>query len=97
MHPFRPFIQYYYGHVVKTYIHHELEQRFAELKEARVSSEAAQPTKRGKSAIALALESFLEENKDKNILEMTKLDDTFAEMVTHQIRLFLFAGNDTPS
>jgi cytochrome P450 len=43
------------------------------------------------------LQGYIEENKDKNILDTATLDKEFAAIVSNHIRLFLFAGNDTTS
>lgn len=91
MNPLRPFIQRYYGNVMDQYIRSELNKRFREQKLADKSST------RGKSVIALALEAYIEANKSKDLANMTRLDDHFARYATYQIRLFLFAGNDTTS
>jgi cytochrome P450 len=93
-HPLRPFVQKYYGHVMNTYIRKKLDQRFSEMRQERSSLHSG--SKRAKSVIALALEAYLA-NRDENISETTKLDDHFAKYATYQIRLFLFAGNDTTS
>ncbi|KAJ5740972.1 hypothetical protein N7493_000844 [Penicillium malachiteum] len=55
---------------------------------------------RGKSIIALALEAYLADPKSgesKNVGETSVLDEHFAKYASYQIRLFLFAGNDTTS
>ncbi|KAF2180348.1 cytochrome P450 [Zopfia rhizophila CBS 207.26] len=97
MHPLRPFIQKYYGHVMNKYIRNELDHQFLEIKQEKLSNENSIHSKRAKSVITLALEACVAENQDKNITAMTKLDDDFARYATYQIRLFLFAGNDTTS
>ena len=91
MHPLRPFIQKYYGHVMNTYIRKELEKRFSETRQEQSSLQSA--SRHAKSVIALALEAYHEDN----LLKATKLDDHFAKYATYQIRTFLFAGNDTTS
>jgi cytochrome P450 len=93
LHPLRPFIQWYHGNIIKNYIRKELEQRFSELKSERLESETV--AKKANSVIALALEAYISESEDKRILERPRLNDDFAETVSHQIRLFLLAGNDT--
>ncbi|PWY92219.1 cytochrome P450 [Aspergillus heteromorphus CBS 117.55] len=89
--PIRPIVQWYYGRVMNKSIREELDRRFSEMKKGVHAG-----PKRAKSIIALALEAYLE-TKNEKISEATKLDDHFAEYVTYQIRLFLFAGNDTTS
>jgi hypothetical protein len=45
------------------------------------------------SVIPLGLEAYMSESEDRNkILSTPRLDDDFAAMATHQIRLFLLAG-----
>lgn len=90
----RPFVQKYYGHVVRRYIRNEIEQRFRELKAERLSSA---PNGRAHSVISLALEASIPKNNEESTPETAKLDDDFAAIVCNQIRLFLFAGNDTTS
>ncbi|OOG00108.1 hypothetical protein ASPCADRAFT_39900 [Aspergillus carbonarius ITEM 5010] len=90
-HPLRPFIQRYYGRVMNKWIRKALNQRFSEMKHAQNLSSGS---KRAKSIITLALEAYLE-SKNEHISQATKLDDHFAEYVTYQVRLFLFAGTDT--
>ncbi|KAF2875734.1 cytochrome P450 [Massariosphaeria phaeospora] len=92
MHPFRPFIQRYFSKAMDDFIRKELDQRFLELKASKSVSSG-----RTKSVIALALEAYMAENASKDLARMTKLDDHFARYATYQIRLFLFAGNDTTS
>lgn len=45
----------------------------------------------------LALKAYIEENESAGILKSAKLDPHFARYTTYQVRLFLFAGNDTTS
>ncbi|KAL6235164.1 hypothetical protein BDW75DRAFT_251072 [Aspergillus navahoensis] len=91
--PLRPLVQKYYGRVMNRCIREELDKRFAEMQRGqRLTS----TSKRVKSVIALALEAYLAEYHQKDG-ENTRLDDTFAQYAVHQIRLFLFAGNDTTS
>ncbi|KAF2642013.1 cytochrome P450, partial [Massarina eburnea CBS 473.64] len=94
MHPLRPFIQWYYGRVMNTYIRTELQKQFEE----RSSTDAAGGPNRNKSAISLALEAYMADQAQKSpSTPTTKLDAHFAQYATNQIRLFLFAGNDTTS
>jgi hypothetical protein len=97
LHPLRPFIQKYHGDIIKNYIRLELEQRFTELKEELLSTRTMSSMKKSTSAVSLALKAFFDENRAEDILGMKRLDDRFAEILTNQIRLFLFAGNDTTS
>ncbi|KAF1956349.1 cytochrome P450 [Byssothecium circinans] len=94
MHPLRPFIQWYYGRVMNTYIRTELQKRFEE----RTSTATTKASGRNQSAISLALEAYMADQTQKSPpTPTTKLDDHFAQYATNQIRLFLFAGNDTTS
>lgn len=92
MNPLRPIVQKYYGNVMDNYIRAELDKRFQELKKPTHTS-----TGHAKSVIALALEAYIDANRSKNIAAMSQLDYHFAKYATYQIRLFLFAGNDTTS
>lgn len=92
LNPLRPIIQKYYGGVMVRYIRKELQKRFEEIKAERFSPETK---KRARSIITLAVEAYVDDNKEKAQLET--LDGSFADLVTTHIRLFLFAGNDTTS
>ncbi|EPE32645.1 Cytochrome P450 [Glarea lozoyensis ATCC 20868] len=96
MHPLRPFIQKYHGRVMDNYIQNELDQRFSEIR-ARFNDPDAEQSNATKSVITLAIESYIQENKSNDLMQKPKLDSHFAKYATHQIRLFLFAGNDTTS
>ncbi|KAL4914026.1 cytochrome P450 [Aspergillus aurantiobrunneus] len=92
--PLRPIVQTYYGRVMDRCIRKELDKRFAEIRQDQRSPHST--SKRVKSVITLALEAYLADRHQKSS-EANKLDNVFAKYVTHQIRLFLFAGNDTTS
>jgi cytochrome P450 len=92
MNPLRPLVQKYYGRVMNTYIRAELEKRFQELQSSNEKN-----TVRAKSVIALALEAYTAEHSSKDPGAHAKLDEAFIRYATSQIRLFLFAGNDTTS
>ncbi|KAF1967992.1 putative cytochrome P450 [Bimuria novae-zelandiae CBS 107.79] len=51
----------------------------------------------GRSVATLAIEAYLAENKDNGLPQNNRLNKDFARDATYQIRLFLFAGNDTTS
>ncbi|KAL4808550.1 cytochrome P450 [Aspergillus unguis] len=91
--PLRPLVQKYYGRVLERCIRKELDLRFAEMQQDRLKETKS---KRAKSVIALALEAYLAD-QDQKETGSDKLDDVFAQYATYQIRLFLFAGNDTTS
>lgn len=79
-------------------IRQELEQRFQEIKENSSENSPEKSSKRAKSVITLALEAYLADPLfNKNSSSTDKLDDHFASYASYQIRLFLFAGNDTTS
>ncbi|KAL4900590.1 hypothetical protein BDW74DRAFT_188205 [Aspergillus multicolor] len=91
--PLRPLVQRYYGRIMNRCIRKELDERFIEMQQdERLSS----TTRSAKSVIALALDAYLADRQEKDGAS-SKLDDTFAQYATYQIRLFLFAGNDTTS
>jgi cytochrome P450 len=88
--PMRPLIMKYYGGIMNRYIQNAMLKRWTEYKADLTSP----PRKRSKSAISLALESYLR-RLDNNGLNNTELDQHFAAYAQYQIRLFLFAGHDT--
>jgi hypothetical protein len=81
-------------------IQKELDQRFLELKE-KVSENggeiASGKRSSAKSVVTLAIESYMAENKYSDLIQKPRLEEHFARYATYQIRLFLFAGNDTTS
>lgn len=93
MNPLRPFVNWYNGRIVDSWIQSELHQRYETLKQDRQCSEAT-PRKGGKSVMDLAIEAYIT-GKEGAALE--RLDTGFLRTATHQMRLFLFAGNDTTS
>ncbi|KAK3214391.1 hypothetical protein GRF29_28g2965198 [Pseudopithomyces chartarum] len=99
MHPLRPLIQKYYGSVMNSLIRKELEQRFTELKEEQFNpSTSASHQSKSKSVVTLAIQSYISEKKHcADLIRQPKLEKHFAQYATYQIRLFLFAGNDTTS
>jgi hypothetical protein len=80
-------------------IRKELEKRFIEIKEETVHRELVKSEKRrvAKSVVTLAIEAYVAENKNTDLIHKPKLEEYFARYATYQIRLFLFAGNDTTS
>ncbi|KAF1976199.1 cytochrome P450 [Bimuria novae-zelandiae CBS 107.79] len=96
LNPLRPVVQWYYGCILEQFISRELQERFKEMKLEKTASNRDQP-KRAKSVVALALEQYIKENQkgDLENLDDLQLDDAFAQVAANQIRLFIFAGNDT--
>lgn len=92
LNPLRPLIQWYNGYIINTFVRSELAKRFAEMVDTQASS-----ITRARSVISLALEAYIINNRDKNDGKPHKLDEDFIRVVTSQVRLFLFAGNDTTS
>lgn len=88
--PTRPLIMKYYGNIMNKYIQNAMTKRWAEYK----AEQSNGTQKRSKSAISLALESYLK-NLDNKGLNNAELDQHFADYAQYQIRLFLFAGHDT--
>ncbi|KAF2675842.1 cytochrome P450 [Lentithecium fluviatile CBS 122367] len=79
MNQLRPVIQKYYGRKMESCIDKELHRQFQGLKAERKASDAASGnSKRPLSVISLALESYIDQNKEKNILETATLDRDFA-------------------
>lgn len=99
MHPLRPLIQGYYGRIMDTLIRNELENRFKELKQrVSLNQEIADEKRAGdRSVVTLAIEAYMAENKHTDLMKSPKLEEHFARYASYQIRLFLFAGNDTTS
>jgi len=96
LNPARPFVQWYYGNIVYSFVRGELEKRFEEMKRERLAS-APNPSKRAKSVMALALDAYITQNNQTETLENLSLRDDFARLAINQIRLFVFAGNDSTS
>jgi cytochrome P450 len=88
----RPFIQWYNGYIIKSFIHKELEKRFTEMKEEQPPS-----AQEAHSVISLALDAYINGDQESKSPRPEKLDEEFVRVVTNQVRLFLFAGNDTTS
>jgi cytochrome P450 len=79
-----------------TFIQKEIQQRFIEMKENRSLS---RPNQLGhqKSIIALALTDYMSQKRQsgQEIVAKTELDEHFVRIAANQIRLFIFAGNDS--
>lgn len=75
---------------MNNYLGKVLDERFA----ARQAAQRSQTTKRSRSIVDLALDTYLEEGK---LNEGERIDPTFKRFVTDQIKLFMFAGHDTTS
>lgn len=96
LNPLRPFVQKYNGYVLKKHVHQEIEKRFQEIKDERLMNVSGQQKSHSiKSVITLALEAYLADRQDTGISQDEKLDRTFADYASYQIRVFLFAGTDT--
>jgi cytochrome P450 len=95
LNPARPFVQWYYGSIVYSFIRGELGKRFEEMKRERLAS--PNPSKRAKSVMALALDAYITQKKQTEGLEELCLEEEFAHLAVNQIRLFVFAGNDSTS
>lgn len=80
------------------FIRKEIQQRFSEMKQEKASSGLNQP-ERAKSVIALALENYIAQKQQdkKETVENMTLDEDFACIAANQIRMFIFAGNDSTS
>ncbi|VUC21091.1 unnamed protein product [Clonostachys rosea] len=93
--PLRPIIQKYNGRIMDKYIRAELDKRFQEAKLDGSPTNSTGGSTSNKSVIALALKAYFKEHTDRDIQKQDKIDPTFAQYATSQIRVFLFAGNDT--
>lgn len=80
------------------FIQKEIHKRFQEMKTDMLSPEPNR-LKHSKSVIALALDDYISERLQKrdSKLEDLQLDENFARIAANQIRLFIFAGNDSTS
>ncbi|KAG9193894.1 hypothetical protein G6011_03929 [Alternaria panax] len=98
LNPLRIPVQWYYSNIMAISIDREIQKRFNEMKAARISGDAALDRKqRVKSVAALVLEEYVarKHDADKQLVETMKLDRSFSRIAAQQIRLFLWAGNDT--
>jgi hypothetical protein len=98
LNPLRFPIQWYYGRVLSTFIEQELQKRFKEMESERaITKDTPGRKKKAKSVIALALEDYLtrKHETDKQAFDNMELDKNFSQIAANQIRLFIFAGNDT--
>ena len=88
-------MQWYHGRILEKFIDRELQKRFNEMKLEGSTSDGFQP-KKAKSVVSLVLEEYItNQKKDKESLSNLKLNKDFAHIAANQIRLFIFAGNDT--
>lgn len=97
LNPLRPLIQWYYGRVIDTFLHAELEKGFAERRQTSTGN--LQHSKRARSIVALALDDYIAQGsgKGKDFEDTERLGKEFKKVASAQIRTFLFAGNDTTS
>lgn len=93
MNPVRPIVNWWNSRIVNKWIEGELQQRYNSLKYSRQSSTTAD-IQRSRSVLDLAIEGFIDNNDGAT---PERLDPNFMRTATHQMRLFLFAGNDTTS
>lgn len=93
MHPLRPLVNWYNGRIVNNWIQTELHKRYEEIKFSRRSSTDTEK-KRARSVLDLAIEGYIDSKGGKTPQE---LDPDFVRIATYQVRLFLFAGNDSTS
>jgi cytochrome P450 len=82
------------------FIREELKSRFEEMKKEKSAANDNtdhSKTKKAKSVMALALEEYITRKQDdqETLIENMTLDEDFARVASYQIRLFIFAGNDT--
>ena len=88
----RPFVLWHNSRRMNGYIEAEIEKRFAERVQERMSQV---DKKRSKSIISLVLDRYLEEEQIKDGAAPPK--KIFKKITAPQLRLFLFAGRDTTS
>jgi cytochrome P450 len=83
---------------MSSFIRKELQMRFEEMtKERTTTGDNVVRNMKAKSVIALALEEYIapKHAEKKTALQSIHLDENFARIAANQIRLFIFAGNDT--
>ena len=84
--PVRPFVEWYNGRQMDSYISKELDKRFAELQRNKSSTVS-------RSIIDLVLDNYMSENPSADASK--GMDKDFKAWAITQIRLFLFAGHDS--
>jgi cytochrome P450 len=95
LNPLRILIQWHYGRVVDSWLRKQLEERYNHLrKESQAASAMTSEKPRARSVMDLAIKAY---TANKDINDLQKLETQFLHMACHQIRLFLFAGNDSTS
>jgi hypothetical protein len=97
LNPLRVPVQWYYSRVMSSFIREEVLKRFEEMKKNASNSDTPVKGEKAKSVIALALQEYitckLEDGKTK--IQDLQLDEGFSRLVSNQMRLFIFAGNDS--
>jgi hypothetical protein len=88
----RPLVHTYYGYLANKYVRNQLKSRFEDVKHAKLQGLSLAKEQK-KSVVSLAIDGFLSGSK----ATLDRLDENFAKVATQQIRLFIFAGNDTTS
>jgi cytochrome P450 len=91
LNPLRPFMHRYYARKMNAYIEKVLDNRFA--KSAQNASKS-----RGKPAIDLALDEYIQQQKEENVMRSAQgIDRAFKTDAIDQMKTFIFAGHDTTS
>lgn len=91
----RRFQVWSWGRYLNSFIHAELEKRFAERMASKETHEQLDVKGRKvKSIVALALDNYIAEDTKK---ETATMDPDFKRYATAQLRVFLVAGHDTTS
>jgi cytochrome P450 len=90
-------VQWYYSRILNSEIRRELDKEFEKYTTDRNygSNSGASNRRQAKSVVNLALEAYIADYLGSESRTHEKLDDTFAQYAIYQIRIFLFAGNDT--
>ncbi|KAI1418491.1 cytochrome P450 [Hypoxylon sp. FL1857] len=88
----RPLVQKYNNYHMNRYLDAEIDKRFKELTVHRKDA-SEKPQARSRSVISLAMDQYLEDEDSGG--ELSK--ELFKELVKPQLRMFLYAGNDTTS
>ncbi|KAF2825471.1 cytochrome P450 [Ophiobolus disseminans] len=98
LNPLRPLVQWYFGRIMDRFLRNELQKRYSELKNGQIMLQPHR-SNRGKSVITLALEDYIKQGGEEegNNTAPDTLAESFMRMAATQIRLFIFAGNDSTS
>jgi cytochrome P450 len=91
LNPLRPFMHRYYAQKMNAYVENVIDNRFA-------NSVQKSSKSRGKPAIDLALDEYVQLQKEENVARSAQgIDKAFKTDAIDQMKTFIFAGHDTTS